>query len=46
MAKYTDKQKESMKELFLQEYKISRTVSSAVSKLEVNRDTIYEWFIF
>ena len=33
-----------MKELFLQEYKISRTVSSAVSKLEVNRDTIYEWF--
>ena len=44
MAKYTDKQKESMKELFLQEYKISRTVSSAVSKLEVNRDTIYEWF--
>ena len=41
---YTDKQKEKIKKQFLDEYKKQRTISSAISGLKVNRDTIYEWF--
>ena len=36
--------KEKTKELFLEEYAKTRTVSSAVSGLSVSRRTIYEWF--
>ena len=41
---YTDKQKDKIKKQFLDNYKESKTISSAVSGLKVNRDTIYEWF--
>jgi hypothetical protein len=41
---YTDKRKEQIKKTFLNEYRKQRTISSAISGLKVNRDTIYEWF--
>ena len=41
---YTDKRKEQIKKTFLNEYREQRTISSAISGLKVNRDTIYEWF--
>ena len=41
---YTDKQNDKIKKQFLDEYKKQRTISSAISGLKVNRDTIYEWF--
>ena len=36
--------REKMKVLFLKEYAKSKTISSAVTKLKVSRDTVYEWF--
>ena len=36
--------REKMKVLFLKEYAKSKTVSSAVTKLKVSRDTVYDWF--
>ena len=41
---YTDKRKEQIKKTFLNEYRKQRTISSAISGLKVNRDTVYEWF--
>ena len=41
---YTDKRKEQIKKTFLNEYREQRTISSALSGLKVNRDTLYEWF--
>ena len=36
--------REKMKVLFLKEYAKSKTVSSAVTKLKISRDTVYDWF--
>jgi len=41
---YTGKRKEQIKKTFLNKYREQRTISSAISGLKVNRDTIYEWF--
>ena len=44
MSKYTEKQKDKLKADFIEQFKKSRTISSAVSSLPINRDTIYSWF--
>jgi len=41
---YNAKQKAMIKDNFIKEFMKSRTISSAVSKVPVSRDTIYEWF--
>ena len=41
---YDAKQKAMLKDNFIKEFMKSRTISSAVSKVPVSRDTIYEWF--
>jgi len=41
---YSNEDKKKLKETFLEEYKNSRTISSAISGLKINRDTVYEWF--
>ena len=44
MAKYTDKEKDKIKSDFIKRYKETKTISSAVSGLNISRDTVYDWF--
>ena len=44
MSKYTEEQKNKLKADFIKQFKKSKTISSAVTALPVNRDTIYSWF--
>jgi hypothetical protein len=44
MAKYTDEEKDKIKSDFIEKYKETKTISSAVSGLNISRDTVYDWF--
>ena len=41
---FSDNDKKGLKVKFLKEYNIRRTISSAVSGMDIGRTTIYEWF--
>lgn len=42
--RYTDEEKDKIKSNFIEKYKETKTISSAVSGLNISRDTVYEWF--
>tara|TARA_Y100001963_G_scaffold145868_1_gene220062 strand:+ start:215 stop:640 length:426 start_codon:yes stop_codon:yes gene_type:complete len=41
---FTEEEKDELKEKFLKEYKKTKTISTAISKINVGRTKLYEWF--
>ena len=41
---FSDEEKDELKDKFLKEYRKTKTISTAISKINVGRTKLYEWF--